>query len=181
MVDAVAAAQSSAPAQPSPKPASTAQREGPDMFHSVLSALNPLQYLPVVGTIYRAVTGDEVAEPVRRVGSAVGSFLMGGPIGLALNIAGVGAEKVLGFDFDKAAQGLLSSAASMLGVGGSDASAPTRLAWTPAQLSAYGVSTEADGTLTRGDLSGADVLNTLEMSRIERTKLAAAGSLSLSV
>ena len=139
----------------------------------------------MVGTIYRAVTGDEVAEPVRRVGSAIGSFLMGGPVGLALNLAGVGAEKVLGFDFDKTAQGLLASVASVFGGGeGSDAPAPaatsTRLAWTPAQLSAYGVKTQQDGTLTRGDVSGADVLNTLEMSRLEQVKLAAAGSIRLS-
>jgi hypothetical protein len=45
----------------------TAQRlareePGDISFGDVLSALNPLQYLPVVGSIYRAVTGDTIPE-----------------------------------------------------------------------------------------------------------------------
>ena len=40
-------------------------------FHDILSALNPLQYLPVIGTIYRAVTGDQIPELLRRAGSLV--------------------------------------------------------------------------------------------------------------
>ena len=35
-----------------------------------------------------------------------------------------------------------------------------------AQLAAYGVRTAKDGTLTMGDVTGADVLNTLELKRI---------------
>ncbi len=37
-------------------------------FSEILSDLNPLQYLPVVGTIYRAVTGDTVPKPLPRRG-----------------------------------------------------------------------------------------------------------------
>jgi hypothetical protein len=72
-------------------------------FHDVLSALNPLQYLPVVGTIYRAMTGDTINEGVRLAGSMLVSGLMGGPIGLATNIATTIAEKVTGIDPDHVA------------------------------------------------------------------------------
>ncbi len=62
-------------------------------FHDVLSALNPLQYVPVIGTIYRAVTGDQIPEPLRRIGTLIASFLMGGPIGAVINVAVLAAER----------------------------------------------------------------------------------------
>lgn len=37
-------------------------------FGVILSDLNPLQYLPVVGTIYRALTGDTIPKPIREAG-----------------------------------------------------------------------------------------------------------------
>ena len=48
-------------------------------FHDVLSAMNPLQYVPVVGSIYRAVTGDAPPGPVCAIGSVIFSGLTGGP------------------------------------------------------------------------------------------------------
>lgn len=175
-------------------------------FRSVLSALNPLQYLPVIGTIYRAVTGDEIPEALRRMGSLVVSALVGGPVGAAVNVAMLAVEKITGIDFDKTAQNLLTGNGSADHPAASPTSAPTpapaqvagpdalpsvgsklaappispvayrgpRLiapppaaAWSPAQLAAYGVSTGADGALKLANLSGADVLNTLELSRIQ--------------
>lgn len=57
-------------------------------FGDVLRALNPLQYLPVIGTIYRAVTGDVAPMGLRAVVSAAAGLLTGGPIGLVTSIAG---------------------------------------------------------------------------------------------
>ena len=63
-------------------------------FGDVLQAINPLQYLPVVGTIYRVVTGD-VSHPSLRTGvSAVVGMLTGGPIGLLGSIFGSLAENM---------------------------------------------------------------------------------------
>ena len=76
-------------------------------FHEVLSALNPLQYLPVIGTIYRAVTGDTIPEAVRRVGSLIASALLGGPIGIAINLGVMAFEKVTGIDLENTGQALL--------------------------------------------------------------------------
>ena len=149
-----------------------------------LSALNPLQYLPVLGTIYRAVTGDQISEPLRRIGSFIVSGLLGGPVGAAINVATLAAEKITGIDLDQTGQSLLT------GLRAADthpvlppapaprpqapAVAPPAASWSPAQLATYGVSTARDGTLRLAGLSGADVLNALELSQI-RTAHAAYG------
>jgi hypothetical protein len=77
-------------------------------FRSVLSMLNPLQYLPVIGTIYRAITGDQIPEAVRSVGSLVVSTVLGGPIGAAINVALLVVQKITGIDLDKIGQKLLA-------------------------------------------------------------------------
>lgn len=147
-------------------------------FHDVLSALNPLQYLPVIGTIYRAVTGDQIPESVRRIGSAIGSFLMGGPVGLGINLAMLAAEKASGIDLDAIGQGLVGGhgtdapATGGEAVASADTPASAARPWSAAQLLAYGVGTRADGTLEQGELRGADVLNTLELSRIQTVQMA---------
>ena len=45
-----------------------------DMTH----ALNPLQHVPVVGMIYRAVTGESLPAPLR----VAGAGMLGGPLGM---------------------------------------------------------------------------------------------------
>lgn len=60
----------------------------PPTFREVLDALNPLQYLPVVGTIYRVVTGDQGSPGIRTAVSAIVGVLMGGPVGLLTSMAG---------------------------------------------------------------------------------------------
>ncbi|MGK7869614.1 hypothetical protein [Falsiroseomonas sp. E2-1-a20] len=47
-------------------------------FDQVLRALNPLQHLPVVGTIYRAPTGEGLSPALRVLGAGV----LGGPVGM---------------------------------------------------------------------------------------------------
>ena len=63
-------------------------------FDDVLDILNPLQHIPIVGTVYRAVTGDEIAAGPRMVGGA----LFGGPIGAALATANAVLEESSGKD-----------------------------------------------------------------------------------
>ncbi len=45
----------------------------------LIDVINPLQHIPVVSSIYRAITGDEISPGARLVGGA----LFGGPMGLA--------------------------------------------------------------------------------------------------
>ena len=66
-------------------------------FDELLSSLNPLQYIPVVGTLYRAITGDRANEGVRDAGSLVLSAVMGGPFGVVANFATTLVEKLTGY------------------------------------------------------------------------------------
>jgi hypothetical protein len=149
--------------------------------------LNPLQYLPVIGTIYRAVTGDQIPEAVRRIGSLVVSGLLGGPIGVAVNLVVMVAEKLTGIDLDRTGQMLLTGKTHANPPAGDPAPAPTPVvhaeppappvtppnrAWSSAQLAAYGVRTDLDGALRLADLRGAEVLNACELLRIQGARAA---------
>jgi hypothetical protein len=103
-----------------PPPSGTAPDQPGVSFHDVLSALNPLQYVPVVGNIYRAVTGDIPPEPARIIGSFIASGLAGGPIGLAINAVVTAAEKITGIDPDHIAHTMLAE----VGIVGREPSAP---------------------------------------------------------
>lgn len=52
-------------------------------FRDVLAILNPLQHIPIVSSIYRAATGDDIGFMPR----VLGGTLYGGPIGLAIGLA----------------------------------------------------------------------------------------------
>jgi len=51
-------------------------------FADFLDMINPLQHIPVVGDLYRYLTGDQIAGSARVVGGA----LFGGPIGFVAGI-----------------------------------------------------------------------------------------------
>lgn len=65
-----------------------------DFIKMVIDIVNPLQHLPVISTIYRHMTGDDI-NPVARV---VGGALFGGPIGAAASVANVAIEGATGKD-----------------------------------------------------------------------------------
>ena len=83
----------------------------PDLsFRDFLHALTPLQYLPVVGTIYRAITGDTVNEAVRDAGSMLVGGLLGGPIGAAISAVGALVQHCGHIDLDAMTHSALVSA-----------------------------------------------------------------------
>ena len=65
-----------------------------DFIKGVIDIVNPLQHIPVVSTLYRNITGDEIS-PVARI---VGDTLYGGPVGTAVALADVVTEKTTGKD-----------------------------------------------------------------------------------
>jgi hypothetical protein len=89
-------------------------------FHDLLDIVNPLQHLPVVGTLYRAVTGDKMGTVEKIAGDA----LYGGLWGAVGSIADTAFEAVTGKDFGST---VLAFAEDTLGFGHHDA---------PAQLAA---------------------------------------------
>ena len=52
-------------------------------FSDVMDVVNPLQHIPVVSSLYRNMTGDEISAPAR----IIGGTLFGGPIGAASSLA----------------------------------------------------------------------------------------------
>jgi hypothetical protein len=69
----------------------------------LLDVINPLQHIPVISTIYRHLTGDEIG-PVARV---AGDTLYGGPVGGVLGLADVALEGATGKDMGETAMALL--------------------------------------------------------------------------
>jgi hypothetical protein len=65
-----------------------------DFIKGIIDIINPLQHIPVISTIYRHMTGDEISPAARIAGDA----LYGGPIGAAVAVANVAVESHTGKD-----------------------------------------------------------------------------------
>ena len=63
-------------------------------FDDLIDIVNPLQHLPVVSMLYRAVTGDEI-KPAMRI---LGDIGYGGPMGFVFSCLQVLFEEVSGDD-----------------------------------------------------------------------------------
>ncbi len=63
-------------------------------FHDLLDTINPLQHLPIIAPIYRAITGDTIGNVAR----VVGDGLFGGPIGAASGAVEVAVIETTGED-----------------------------------------------------------------------------------
>ena len=135
------------------------------LFHEILSDLNPLQYIPVVGTIYRAVTGDQGNATMRFVASLGTSFALGGPVGVAVTAA----EEITGIDPTRMA---VNAALHLFHLGHDDATAGKPAG---AARGTIGPAGEIDTALAQvqpfpqlpaGHAYDAETLNTLELQRL---------------
>ncbi len=63
-------------------------------FGDFLDVINPLQHIPIVGNIYRNLTGDTISGPARVAGAA----LYGGPVGMLAGIVNAIAAEISGDD-----------------------------------------------------------------------------------
>ena len=63
-------------------------------FDALLDAINPLQHIPGVSTLYREITGDEL-NPAARI---VGGGLFGGPVGAGISLLETLVEEASGLD-----------------------------------------------------------------------------------
>jgi hypothetical protein len=68
--------------------------DGMFSFGDLVDLVNPLQQLPIIGSIYRSLTGDTVSTGAR----LAGGFLMGGPIGFMVAAINAGLEGATGGD-----------------------------------------------------------------------------------
>ena len=90
------------PASPEPaSPGAAPQKmwqdgDGPS-FAELLDIINPLQHIPIVSALYRAITGDEIGLAARLAGAA----LYGGPLGFILAGVTAAAEDASGGRIDQ--------------------------------------------------------------------------------
>lgn len=63
-------------------------------FGDVLDMVNPLQHLPIIGPIYRELTGDTLSPGARLIGGT----LFGGPLGLMASAMELGVQDEFGRD-----------------------------------------------------------------------------------
>ena len=92
------AASSATPAPASPEADQKPQSKSSDWdfsFHNLLDIINPLEHLPIIGTIYRAITHTHIGVPERIAGDA----LYGGLWGAVSGVADAAFEAVTGKDF----------------------------------------------------------------------------------
>lgn len=90
-------------------------------FWDLLDIVNPLQHIPIVSTIYRAVTGDTI-DPGARI---AGGTLFGGPIGMVVSLVSAMVEEDTGKDPGE-------HALALLGIGDEPAGEPaTAMAEAP--------------------------------------------------
>jgi hypothetical protein len=116
---------SAAASAPPPKGDAKLWQDGDFSFGDLLDLVNPLHHIPVVGTIYRALTGDQIGNLPR----LVGSFALGGPLGLAGGMVSVAVKDMTGRDPGEHVAAL---------VGLEPAAAPVVLAEQPAAPSSPG-------------------------------------------
>lgn len=81
-------------------------------FGDILDVINPLQHIPIVSTLYREWTGDEI-DPVPRI---AGGTLFGGVVGAITSLVNVIVDELSGRDIGEHA---LAFAGDLLGIGDS--------------------------------------------------------------
>ena len=77
-------------------------------FHDLLSVINPLQHLPVISTLYRAITGDTIKTPEKIAGDA----LYGGLWGAIASVADSAFQAVTGKSVGDTVLALLTGSSS---------------------------------------------------------------------
>jgi len=73
-------------------------------FGDLLDVINPLQHIPVISTLYRHLTGDEIGTPEK----IAGDTLYGGPLGFLASLADSAFKAVTGKDVGDTVLALLT-------------------------------------------------------------------------
>jgi len=81
------------------------QSDGDFSFDDFLDIINPLQHIPILSTLYREITGDQIAAPARILGGA----LFGGPTGFLAAAANSLYEEIAGEDIGETVVALFTS------------------------------------------------------------------------
>lgn len=86
--------QAAAPAKPAAAASSSSGGGFMSFLKGLVDVINPLQHIPVISSLYRHMTGDEIGPTARFIGDA----LYGGPIGGAIAAADIAYQHANGKD-----------------------------------------------------------------------------------
>jgi len=95
----------SVPGVPSSATGTASAQPHEGFFHHLWNVVNPLQHVPVIGTIYRAITGEHL-DAVEKI---AGDTLYGGLWGAIASVADVAFEGLTGKSFEDTALALFKS------------------------------------------------------------------------
>ena len=125
-------------------------------FDDVLDVVNPLQHLPIVGTVYRALTHDQIKTPEK----IAGDTLYGGLWGLAGSVADTAFEKLTGHNFGDTVLAMITGHhddAKPTAVAKADAPQPTTTAAPqPSTVPAQAISMNESALTASLNRAGAD-------------------------
>jgi hypothetical protein len=82
--------------EPMPQPSAVADDDGFG-FDDLLDIVNPLQHIPLIGSLYREITGDDIGLPARLAGGA----LFGGAVGFLASLGTAAFEGIVGQSTDE--------------------------------------------------------------------------------
>ncbi len=137
--------------------------DGGPTFAEFLDIINPLQHIPIISTIYRAITGDEIGAAPR----AIGGLLFGGPFGaLSAGVMGL-LEEASGGSVETQLAGLVND------LFGGEERPTTAIASADGAKSDKAVPTAAVATLATSDSAGE--VDVAMMNRIAFNPAAALG------
>lgn len=88
-------------------PAASATDDDGFGFDDFLDIINPLQHVPVIGSLYRAITGDKIEAPAQLAGGA----LFGGLYGFLGALGNVAYEGITGESLEKTVMSLFEDGA----------------------------------------------------------------------
>ena len=116
-------------------------------FADLLDIINPLQHIPVVSTLYRAITGDKIGVPEK----IAGDTLYGGMTGLFASLADTAFQEITGKNVGDTVLAFLT---------GDDTDAPVQIAAAPekpAKVTPAQAASTPDMSALLGALSGKGV------------------------
>lgn len=141
-------------------------------FGDVLDALNPLQHIPIVSTVYRTLTGDEISPGAR----VAGGTLFGGPLGLISSLFNAAVDSATGRDMSEHLFAMLPGGDDFIAADGAVAvaSEPTDKLAQQASLATSGAPPVATAIPAQAEASAAQTktANMAALAALQRDLLA---------
>ena len=122
-------------------------------FGDLIDTLNPLEHIPIVSTLYDAITGSKPSTAAKLAGGA----LLGGPVGFFASLAGVVFESATGSSVEE-------TAIAMITGGGKEA--PTQLASNDATLTPVSSNPKDAALLSLYGASGASAHQSYQQAQL---------------